>query len=81
MMLGIQRRECISLQDICGAVITSCMKQKEHIDQLEIPQALKQFLSDQFPQALAVAAEHLISPQIVECTAVNCKTYRDRIQY
>lgn len=48
MMLGIQRRECVSLQEICSGVITSCLKHKGQIDQLEIPKILKQFLYEQF---------------------------------
>ena len=79
MMLGIQRRECVSLQEICSGVITSCLKHKEQIDQLEIPKTLKQFLYEQFDGTIdgqAHANDEMFRPIKLECDALNCINYR-----
>ena len=44
MMLGVLKRDFISLQDRCRASILTCISQEQQIDNLELPVSLKKYI-------------------------------------
>lgn len=46
MALGVTKREFISIQDRCRAVILGHLNHQDQIEQLELPRTLKRFISE-----------------------------------
>ena len=44
MMLGVLKRDFISLQDRCRASILTCITQEQQIDNLQLPVSLKKYI-------------------------------------
>ena len=44
MMLGVLKRDFISLQDRCRASILTCISEEQQIDNLELPVSLKKYI-------------------------------------
>ena len=46
MALGVTKREFVSIQDMCRAVILRSLNHEDQIEQLELPKTLKRFISE-----------------------------------
>ena len=46
MALGVTKREFVSIQDMCRAVILRSLSHEDQIEELELPKTLKRFISE-----------------------------------
>ena len=46
MALGVTKREFVSIQDRCRAVILRHLSHEDQIEELELPRTLKRFISE-----------------------------------